>query len=86
MSFTHVYKGAAEVSKQLDELLDAGDNASSFEVRKAKLHAAQKLIAENYLGAPIVRGFTTYVMRKELKGVAYNNGGHAMFNEAYFEK
>ncbi len=86
MSFTHVQKGNAEVSQKLDALLDAGDNAASFEDRKAKFQEAQKLIAENYLGVPVAQGFTTYVMVKGLKGVQYNNGGHAMFNAAYFEK
>jgi len=85
MSFTYVQKGVPNVSQELDALLDAGDNAATFEDRRAKFHAAQKLIAENYLGVPIAQGFTTYVMVKTLKGVAYNNGGHAMFNGAYFE-
>ena len=85
MSFTYAQKGVPTVSQELDTLLDAGDNAATFEERRAKFHAAQKLIAENYLGVPIVQGFTTYVMVRKLKGVAYNNGGHAMFNGAYFE-
>jgi peptide/nickel transport system substrate-binding protein len=85
MSFTYVQKGNADVSRELDNLLDAGDNAATFEERKQKFQGAQKLISENHLGVPIVQGFTTYVMVKGLKGVAYNNGGHAMFNEAYFE-
>jgi len=33
----------------------------------------------------IARGCTTYVMVKRLKNVAYNNGGHAMFNAVHFE-
>lgn len=85
MSFTYVQKGNAAVSQELDTLLDAGDNAATFEDRKQKFQAAQKLISENYLGVPISQGFTTYVMVNRLKGVAYNNGGHAMFNGAYFE-
>jgi peptide/nickel transport system substrate-binding protein len=85
MSFTYIQKGNAAVSAQLDQLLDAGDNAATFEDRKAKFQAAQKIIAENYLGVPIAQGFTTYVMVKRLKGVTYNNGGHAMFNAAYLE-
>jgi peptide/nickel transport system substrate-binding protein len=86
MSFTYVQKGNAEVSQKLDALLDAGENATTFEDRKAKFGEAQKLIAENYLGLPIAQGFTTYVMVKRLKGVKYNNGGHAMFNAAFLEK
>ena len=85
MGFTYVAKGNAAVSQELDTLLDAGDNASTFEERKAKFQAAQKLISENYLGVPVVQGFTTYVMVKNLKGVVYHNGGHAMFNAAYYE-
>lgn len=84
MSFTYVQKSAPVVSRELDALLDAGDNAATFEERRAKFQAAQKIIAENYLGVPIAQGFTTYVMVKRLKNVAYNNGGHAMFNGAYF--
>ena len=86
MSFTHVQKGNAQVSAKLDELLDAGDNAPSFDIRRQKFQEAQKIIAENYLGVPIAQGYTTYVMTRKLKGVAYNNGGHAMFNAAYFER
>jgi peptide/nickel transport system substrate-binding protein len=86
MSFTYVQKGNATVSQELDGLLDAGDNAATVQERNQKFQAAQKLIAENYLGVPIAQGFTTYVMVKGLKGVAYNNGGHAMFNGAHFER
>jgi len=50
MSFTYVQKGAPAVSRELDALLDAGDNAATFEERRAKFQAAQKIIAENYLG------------------------------------
>lgn len=86
MGFTHVSKANAELSAALDKLLDAGDNASSFEERTRQFQAAQKLIGEAYLGVPITQGFTTYAMVKELKGVKYNNGGHAMFNAAWMER
>lgn len=84
MGFTWFQKADPDASAELDALLDAGDNAVSFDERKANFGAAQKIIGENYLGLPISAGFTTYVMDRSLKGVKYNNGGHAMFNDAYF--
>jgi peptide/nickel transport system substrate-binding protein len=86
MAFTHVAKGAPEVSAELDRLLDAGDNAPSFEARRNYFQQAQRIIGENYLGVPITQGFVTYAMVRELRGVQFNNGGHAMFNAAYFER
>ena len=84
MGFTWFQKANPDASAELDVLLDAGDNSATFEERKANFDEAQKIIGENYLGLPISSGFTTYVMDKSLKGVKYNNGGHAMFNDAYF--
>jgi len=84
MGFTWFQKADPDASGKLDAFLDAGDNSATFEERKANFDEAQKIIGENYLGVPISAGFTTYVMDKNLKGVKYNNGGHAMFNDAYF--
>jgi ABC-type transport system substrate-binding protein len=86
MGFTWFQKNNPSLSKKLDTLLDAGDNAPNLEKRKEKFIAAQKIISENYLGVPISAGFTVYAMVKNLTGVKYNNAGHAMFNDAYFSK
>lgn len=86
MGFTWFQKSNPELSAELDVLLDAGDNAPNMAVRRDNFYAAQEIIGENYLGIPISQGFTVYAMVKELKGVKYNDGGHAMFNAAYFER
>jgi peptide/nickel transport system substrate-binding protein len=86
MGFTWFEKSNADLSKQLDALLDAGDNASTFEVRKEKFVEAQKIIGENYLGLPISAGSANYIMTSKLAGVKYNASGDAMFNDAYFVK
>ncbi|MGV3650359.1 MAG: ABC transporter substrate-binding protein [Devosia sp.] len=83
MGFTYFQKASPDNSTELDALLDAGDNAATFEERKEKFIAAQKIIGENYLGVPISAGFTTYIMTNRLEGVKYNNAGHAMFNDAF---
>ena len=86
MGFTWFQKSNPELSARLDTLLDAGDNAPDMDGRRDNFHAAQRIIGENYLGVPISQGFTVYAMVKELKGVKFNDGGHAMFNAAYFER
>ena len=83
MGFTWFHKSSPDLSAKLDVLLDAGDNAPNLTERRDKFHAAQKIIGENYLGVPISQGFTVYAMVKELKGVKYNDAGHAMFNAAH---
>jgi peptide/nickel transport system substrate-binding protein len=86
MGFTWFEKGNPSLSRKLDQLLDAGDNAANMEARKENFIEAQKIIGNNYLGVPISAGFVTYAMVNELMGVKYNNAGHAMFNDAYFAK
>ncbi len=86
MGFTWFHKSNPDLSAKLDVLLDAGDNAPNLTERRDKFHAAQKIIGENYLGVPISQGFTVYAMVKELKGVKYNDAGHAMFNAAHIER
>lgn len=84
MGFSWFEKSNPELSKQLDQLLDAGDNAGTLEKRKEYFIAAQKIIQENYLGLPISAGFTDYAMVKNLLGVKYSSSGGVMFNDAYF--
>ena len=85
MGFTWFQKADPEKSAMLDEILDAGDNAPNLDERKAQFQEAQRIIGANYLGLPISQGYTVYAMVKELKGVKYNDGGHAMFTGAYFD-
>jgi len=83
MGFTWFQKASPDISAELDVLLDAGDNAATFEERKEKFVAAQQIIGENYLGVPISAGFTTYIMDTKVHGVKFDNEGNALFNDAY---
>jgi len=84
MGFSWFEKSNPDLSTQLDQLLDNGDNAATIEKRKEFFGEAQKIIQENYLGLPISAGFTDYAMVKKLMGVKYNTFGDVMFNDAYF--
>ena len=66
MGFTYFGESTPSLSQQLDALLEAGDNAATFEERKSHLVEAQKIIGENYLGLPISSGYAVYAMTKNL--------------------
>lgn len=84
MGFTYFADSTPNMSQQLDALLDAGDNAVTFEERKAKFVVAQQIIGENYLGLPISSGYSVYAMKNNLEGVKFNNAAQVMFNDTYF--
>lgn len=86
MGFTWFQEANPEVSAELDRLLDAADNAPTQEQRLKYFHDAQRIIGSNYLGVPVSQGYTFYARVKEMQGVVYNDGGHALFNAAHFSE
>lgn len=85
MGFTWFQEAEPELSAELDRVLDAADNAAAMEDRMRYFHEAQRIIGTNFLGVPISQGYTFYVRVAEMQGVAYNDGGHALFNATHFE-
>jgi peptide/nickel transport system substrate-binding protein len=85
MGFSWLHDSNPPLSQKLDRVLDAADNSTKFEERDRLFKEAQQIIGTNYLGVPIAAGFEIYARHKDLKGVRYNNGRHAMFNDARWE-
>ena len=86
MGFTWLQKSNPSLSRELDKILDAADNAAYYEDRDRYFVEAQKIIGNNYLGVPIAAGFEIYARHKDLKGVRYNSGRYAVFNDAYWDR
>ena len=84
MGFSWFQKNNPSLSAKLDEILDTADNAPTAAERGRAFVEAQKIIGANYLGVPIAGGYEIYVRNKNLVDVRYNNGRHALFNDAHW--